>query len=76
MLAIMAHCNTNYPDTKMSPTKVIYGRRLTDSFKFMSSTDKFSDGGATHMEVSVGAERAREQAQLLLPKGADEHSYP
>ena len=27
----------------MSPAKVIYGRRLTDAFKFMSTTDKFSD---------------------------------
>ena len=27
----------------MSPAKVIYGRRLTDAFKFMSATDKFSD---------------------------------
>ena len=43
MLAIMAHRNTPDPDTKMSPAKVIYGRRLTDAFKFMSTTDKFSD---------------------------------
>ena len=41
MLAIMAHRNTNNPETKMSPAKVIYGRRLTDAF--MSATDKFSD---------------------------------
>ena len=43
MLAIMAHRNTNNPETKMSPAKVIYGRRLKDTFKFMSATDKFSD---------------------------------
>ena len=43
MLAIMAHCNTNNPETKMSPAKVIYGRRLTDAFKFMSTMDKFSN---------------------------------
>ena len=43
MLAVMAHRNTPDPDTKMSPAKVVYGRRLTDAFKFMSTTDKFSD---------------------------------
>ena len=43
MLAIMAHRNTNDPETKMSPAKVIYGRRLTDAFKVMLRTDKFSD---------------------------------
>ena len=43
MLAIMAHRNTNDPETKISPAMVIYGRRLTDAFKFMTRTDKFSD---------------------------------
>ena len=43
MLAIMAHRNTPDPDTKMFPAKVIYGRRLPDAFKFMSTMDKFSD---------------------------------
>ena len=41
MLAIMAHRNTNDPETKISPALVIYGRRLTDAF--MMCTDKFSD---------------------------------
>ena len=43
MLAIMAHRNMNDPETKLSPAKVIYRRRLTDAFEFMSATDKFSD---------------------------------
>ena len=43
MLAVMAHRNTNDPEKKMSPAKVIYGRRLTHAFKFMTRTDKFSD---------------------------------
>ena len=40
----MAHRNTVDPETKISPAMVIYGRRLTDAFKFMTRTDKFSDG--------------------------------
>ena len=43
MLALMAHHNTNDPEMKMLPAKVIYGRRVTDAFKFMTGTDKFSD---------------------------------
>ena len=43
MLAFMAHRNTPDPDTKKSPAQVIYGRNLTNAFKFMSATDKFSN---------------------------------
>ena len=43
MLALMAHRNTPDPDTQVFPAQVIYGRNLTDAFKFMSATDKFSD---------------------------------
>ena len=39
----MAHRNTNNPETKILPAMVIYGRRLTDAFKFMTRTGKFSD---------------------------------
>ena len=43
MPEIMSHRNTKDRDSGMSPTEVVYGKNLTDAFRFMSELDKYSD---------------------------------
>ena len=43
MVAIMSHRNTQDRESGKSPAEVVYGRNLTDAFRFMSELDKYSN---------------------------------
>ena len=78
MLAIMAHRNMPDPDTKKSEAQVIYGRNLTDAFKFMSATDKFRDEAVhpTWREAWELKERANRHRFYFQRKQTNRTSRP